>query len=73
MLTQRARLVEELLQLNPTATVEFLSRFDDAALIQYKAHLEASREPRGRDARWARPDGASVTGWRIRKERFDTW
>ncbi|MGP1346459.1 MAG: hypothetical protein ACTS3F_07310 [Phycisphaerales bacterium] len=41
--------------LSPGVDVEYLTRFDESALRLYLAHLESSRMPRGRGARWERP------------------
>lgn len=41
--------------INPLVDVDYLARFDESALRLYLAHLESSRLPRGRGARWERP------------------
>lgn len=50
------QLVTQITAVNPTATHEFLARFSTRALSNYLRHLHASQEPRGRTARWLRPD-----------------
>lgn len=59
-MTERALTVErlcwEIRELNPTAPVEWLAQFSAAALERYLAHLSAASEPRGRMARWMRPN-----------------
>lgn len=52
----RSQVVERIISINPTASVEFLARFQDRALRGYLEHLHAVQEPRGRaTARWVRP------------------
>lgn len=51
---ERRRLIEELISLNPSASVEFLQEFTTESLEEYLAHLQASQLPRGREARWRR-------------------
>lgn len=48
-------LLEAIRAINPTVELEYLLRFDESALRLYLAHLESSRQPRGRGARWERP------------------
>ncbi len=53
---ERARLVDEIRGLNPSAGREFLGRFRRSALELYLEHLQRTRhEPRGRTAIWTRP------------------
>lgn len=40
--------------LNPSATPNYLSRFDAGALASYLDHLLSAQEPRGRNAVWVR-------------------
>jgi hypothetical protein len=47
----RAQLVERILQLNPTATPEFLARFSEGSLAHYLEHLSVMDEP---TAPWVR-------------------
>jgi len=54
----RARLMEQIITINPTATASFLERFRTPELANYLGHLESSHKPRGSDARWVRPDGS---------------
>jgi hypothetical protein len=53
--TERARLMDLICSVNPTATRSFLERFNDRALRLYRDHLEAAARPRGRGAAWVRP------------------
>jgi|GEM_PF-3336627 len=48
----RAQLVERILQINPTATTEFLSRFTEGALAHYLEHLSVLEDPAS--APWVR-------------------
>lgn len=57
-----AQLVERIVQLNPSATPDFLSRFNHQALEDYFEHLQLTTSPRGRDSLWVRrPGSAAVT------------
>jgi hypothetical protein len=59
----REQLFERIMSLNPTATVGFLSEFDEEPLRNYLDHLLAAQEPRGRGARWSRPgDAPAIVG-----------
>jgi len=51
----REQIVDRIQALNPTASVEYLTSFTANALGRYLDHLTAASEPRGREARWARP------------------
>jgi hypothetical protein len=53
----RPRLMSQIITINPTATAAFLERFGTRDLEQYLRHLNASQQPRGRAARWVRPEG----------------
>ena len=50
----REQVVDRIISINPTASVEFLGRFQDRALGHYLDHLVATSAPRGRHARWLR-------------------
>ncbi len=63
----RARVLERIITINPTATAAFLERFGTPDLENYLGHLESSHKPRGADARWVRPDG--VPGIVVRETR----
>lgn len=52
----RAGLIQRILELNPTAPSEFLARFGPKDLESYLQHLLVAAQPRGRSARWIRPD-----------------
>lgn len=51
----RVHLIEQILELNPSASMDFLGRFSDHALADYRDHLTAVQSPRGRGAVWVRP------------------
>lgn len=57
MLT-REQLIDRIISHNTSATVEFLSQFEDSALSKYLDHLSLTSRPRGRESRWTRPDRA---------------
>jgi len=61
--SQQARLTREqvvtrIIEINPTATRQFLDQFGKEALGRYLNHLVAASEPRGREAVWERPGDA---------------
>ena len=54
-LLSRSQLIERIITHNPTASIQFLDAFTQAALRNYLDHLNAALIPRGRMARWIRP------------------
>lgn len=63
-LPANAPVLSQILELNPTASPEFLGQFSDAALREYRDHLLAAAAPRGRFARRVRPDNTPGVTWR---------
>lgn len=59
MLT-REQLVSAILAINVTAAVDFLAKFDTVDLRRYLERLQLTKEPRGRESRWVRPEGMSA-------------
>lgn len=58
---KRRDVIDQIVRINASATVDFLSRFADAALQTYLDHLTATQRPRGRGAVWVRPgDTAAI-------------
>lgn len=53
----REQVVDRILSLNPTATPGFLGAFPDDELRLYLDRLTVAASPRGRFARWERPEG----------------
>ena len=53
------RLIDGIMQMNPTARAEWLDHFDTAALRRYLDHLLHAVEPRGRASYWFR-DGETT-------------
>ncbi|RMH13419.1 MAG: hypothetical protein D6695_03990 [Planctomycetota bacterium] len=51
----RGQLIEQILLLNPTASLEFLADFSVHELSQYLNHLLWLEQPRTGEARWSRP------------------
>lgn len=49
------QVVGHIIELNPTASADFLAQFEPASLSLYLEHLLASQEPRGRGSSWRRP------------------
>lgn len=60
----RTQMVERIQSLNPTASADYLETFSPRHLLTYLEHLTVSLEPRGRSARWARPeDSPALSKW----------
>jgi hypothetical protein len=57
-MTSRDRIIIEIMELNPSASREFLAMFDEKALGQYRDHLVHATRPRGGTAGWIRPADA---------------
>ncbi len=51
----RPQILERILELNPSATVEFLGTFCDDAIRAYLDHLSFAQLPRGHRGGWRRP------------------
>ncbi|MBS0191890.1 MAG: hypothetical protein U0573_12890 [Phycisphaerales bacterium] len=49
------QLVEQIIQINPTASTNYLHQFARGELREYLEHLLSAQRPRGRDAVWVRP------------------
>ena len=64
----QALLVSQIIELNPSATVGFLRTFADSALRNYLDHLRSAQVPRGREARWVRPDETAAVMCRVRAD-----
>ncbi len=60
----RDALIGEILEINQAAMSDFLREFDEPSLRGYLQHLRATQTPRGRDARWVRPDDSPAIEWR---------
>lgn len=55
------QLVEQILQINKTASAAYLHQFARTELCHYLEHLLNSQRPRGRDAVWVRREpGAGI-------------
>ena len=52
------QVVDQIISINRSATVEYLSQFRRESLDKYLDHLLASQQPRGRESRWDRPGDA---------------
>lgn len=50
----RAHLIQQIFDVNPTATPGFLSHFNDDELEEYLEHLTTACDRRGRDTVWVR-------------------
>ena len=54
----REQVIDEIITRNPSATAIFLDAFSDKGLRRYLTRLRSTRRPRGRGARWVRPNDA---------------
>lgn len=52
-----AGLISQIIEINPSATSDFLARFAEPALREYLSHLQTGQEPRGRGSTWVRSAG----------------
>jgi hypothetical protein len=60
----REQTLEQILDLNPTASLDFLDRFETGLLSNYLRHLIAASRPRGRESGWLRPgDAPAIVSW----------
>ena len=50
----KPEVIDRILRINPTASAEWLDRFEATALARYLDHLRHALEPRGRDSFWWR-------------------
>lgn len=50
----KVRLVERIIEMNPTASEQFLRVFSHKGLMDYMEHLASAQEPRGRNSSWLR-------------------
>ena len=57
----KAQLIDGILSLNPSATSDWLARFEVPALTRYLNHLDFAREPRGRGSFWFRDAETSAS------------
>ncbi len=65
----REQVIDWILTLNPTASRAFLDRFEARPLAMYLDHLMAAQSPRGRSARWVRPNETpAIVGGSTRDE-----
>jgi hypothetical protein len=60
----RSQLIDGITALNPTATHEFLTSFDDSALALYLEHLHAKLEETDPKRPWSRPGDTAAIRWR---------
>lgn len=54
----REQVVDEIISVNPSATANFLSQFDDTLLSKYLDHLRFTERPRCGKSAWDRPGDA---------------
>jgi hypothetical protein len=64
---EQARLMNQILELNPSASMDFLAQFSPSALGEYLEHLNSAAMPRGRTARRGRPENTPAVTVRTAK------
>jgi hypothetical protein len=65
----RPQLIDRIIAINPSASEQFLARFEDRQLSGYLDHLHAVQEPRGGTAaRWVRPADSPAIVARIPRD-----
>ncbi len=52
------QVVDQIITINRSATVDYLRQFKRESLDKYLDHLLESQKPRGRESRWDRPGDA---------------
>jgi hypothetical protein len=62
----RELVIDEIITLNPTATVRFLGEFDEDGLLDYLGRLRSTSLVRGRSSMADRPSGASAISAHVR-------
>lgn len=60
----RAQVMTRIIELNPTASIEYLARFDDEALADYLAHIDTAIDPRRARVGWLRKDSVPAVAVR---------
>lgn len=50
----REQVLDRIISINTSATMDFLNRFSDRALNDYLEHLQITQTPRGPHSRWVR-------------------
>lgn len=60
MSATKSRFIDHILELNASATQEWLETFSETELKQYLAHLQHAHEPRGGESYWVRRDGVKA-------------
>ena len=60
----KAQIIDEIIEINRSASPRWLDRFQPPALRRYLDHLERSLEPRGGDSFWIRPGETAPVIWR---------
>ena len=61
---EQSMLMNQILELNPSASLEFLAQFSPSALGEYLDHLNSAAMPRGRFARRGRPENTPAVSVR---------
>lgn len=60
----RAQVMTRIIELNPTASIDYLTRFDDEALADYLAHVDTASDPRRARVGWLRKDSVPAVAFR---------
>lgn len=54
----REQVVDQIISINRSATMDYLNQFKRDSLNKYLDHLLETQKPRGRESRWDRPGDA---------------
>lgn len=60
----RAKLLSEILELNPTTDLGYLNSFSDDELAHYRDHLMHGQQPRGEATPWVRRGNSRAVSFR---------
>ncbi len=64
----REQVVTRIIEINPTATSDFLASFSERSLGRYLDHLVVATGPRGGQSRWQRPDDIPAIMSRVSRD-----
>lgn len=60
----RAQMMTRIIELNPSASIDYLARFDDEALGEYLSHIDTASDPRRARVGWQRKNSVPAVAFR---------